>query len=297
MSLASEVGDPSLIYRFMSLARHNSLWASRASFGRYGLGTILSSSSTSVDGYLTENPKLYPKLYRYRFDPNPNVRKSMNDIWSALVKDSQVILDKYFDDILQDLLKSILDREWRVREASCAALADLIQGREISKYAAHLEKIWGVAFKVMDDIKESVRVAALTLCRVLASIMVRIVDVDSGSSQKDADVVLANLMPFLLGIQGLEAQAKEVQGFALDTLMKLIKNAGKTLKGYIPDLIEKLLGLLSTLEPQALNYLHLNASKYNLTEEKVYLVSPCHYIILTKSRLMQLGSQGYVAAL
>ncbi|KAF8416698.1 proteasome stabiliser-domain-containing protein [Tirmania nivea] len=269
MSLASEVGDPSLIYRFMSLARHNSLWASRASFGRYGLGTILSSSSTSVDGYLTENPKLYPKLYRYRFDPHPNVRKSMNDIWSALVKDSQCILDKFFADILQDLLKSILDREWRVREASCAALADLIQGKEISKYATYLEKIWGAAFKVMDDIKESVRVAALTLCRVLASIMVRIVDVDSGASQKDADMVLANLMPFLLGIQGLEAQAKEVQLFALDTLMKLIKNAGKTLKRYIPDLIEKLLGLLSTLEPQALNYLHLNASKYNLTEEKI----------------------------
>ncbi|RPB22030.1 ARM repeat-containing protein [Terfezia boudieri ATCC MYA-4762] len=269
MSLASEVGDPSLIYRFMSLARHNSLWASRASFGRYGLGTILSSSSTSVDGYLTENPKLYPKLYRYRFDPNPNVRKSMNDIWSALVKDSQSILNTYFDNILQDLLKSILDREWRVREASCAALADLIQGKEISRYASYLEKIWGVAFKVMDDIKESVRVAALALCRVLASIMVRIVDVDSGASQKDADMVLENLMPFLLGIQGLEAQAKEVQYFALDTLMKLIKNAGKTLRRYIPELIEKLLGLLSTLEHQALNYLHLNASKYNLTEEKI----------------------------
>lgn len=51
--------------------------------------------------------------------------------------------------------------------------------------------------------------------------------------------------------------------------MKLIKNAGRTLKEHIPDLIEKLLGLLSTLEPQALNYLHLNAAKYNLTEEKV----------------------------
>ena len=215
MSLASEVGDPSLIYRFMSLARHNSLWASRASFGRYGLGNILANSSQSVDGYLTENPKLFPKLYRYRFDPNPNVRKSMNDIWSALVKDSQGVLDKYFETILQDLLKSILDREWRVREASCAALGDLLQGREISRYANYLEQIWGSAFKVMDDIKESVRVAAYTLCRVLATSMVRVVDIDSGASSKDAELVLSNLMPFLLGIQGLEAQAKDVQMFAL----------------------------------------------------------------------------------
>lgn len=225
MSLAAEIGDPSLVYRFMSLARHNSIWASRASFGRYGLGTILSSSSSSVDGYLMENPKLYPKLYRYRFDPNPNVRKSMNDIWSAIVKDSQGVLNKYFDEILQDLLKTILDREWRVREASCAALGDILQGREISRYANYLEKLWGVAFKVMDDIKESVRVAAFTLCRVLAGVMARIVDVESGASQKDANMVLSNLIPFLLGTQGLEAQAKEVQLFALGRFALLPNSA------------------------------------------------------------------------
>ena len=51
--------------------------------------------------------------------------------------------------------------------------------------------------------------------------------------------------------------------------MKLIKSAGGTLRGYIPDLVEKLLALLSLLEPQAVNWLHLNAAKYNLTEEKV----------------------------
>jgi proteasome component ECM29 len=34
-------------------------------------------------------------------------------------------------------------------------------------------------------------------------------------------------------------------------------------------LVERLLGLLSTLEPEAVNYLHLNASKYNLTEDKI----------------------------
>lgn len=64
LSLASEVGDSSLVYRFMSLAANNSIWSSRAAFGRFGLSNIFSDSS--VDGYLAENPKLYPKLYRYR---------------------------------------------------------------------------------------------------------------------------------------------------------------------------------------------------------------------------------------
>jgi proteasome component ECM29 len=64
LSLASEVGDSSLVYRFMSLASNNSIWSSRAAFGRFGLSNIFSDSS--VDGYLAENPKLYPKLFRYR---------------------------------------------------------------------------------------------------------------------------------------------------------------------------------------------------------------------------------------
>jgi len=65
LSLASEVGDSSLVYRFMSLASNNSIWSSRAAFGRFGLSNIFSDSS--IDGYLSENPKLYPKLYRYRY--------------------------------------------------------------------------------------------------------------------------------------------------------------------------------------------------------------------------------------
>lgn len=264
MSLASEVGDPSLVYKFMALAKHNSIWSTRAAFGgRYGLGTILASSNVA------ENPKLYPKLYRYRFDPNSNVRRSMNDIWSAIVKDSNATIEKYFDEIMSDLLTSILDREWRVREASCAAIADIIQGRKFEKYSPYLSKIWSLTFKVLDDIKGSVRAAAMKLCRVLTKSTVHYVDSSSGASPKNAKIILENLMPFLLGIQGIEAKAEEVQAFAFDTLMQLIKKAGPSLKEFIPELVPKLLGLLSTLEPQAINYLHLNADKYNLTEEKV----------------------------
>ena len=67
------------------------------------------------------------------FDPNPNVQRSMNDIWNALVKDPSATIDKHFDAIMDDLLHSILTKEWRVRQASCAAIADLVQGRNIEK--------------------------------------------------------------------------------------------------------------------------------------------------------------------
>jgi proteasome component ECM29 len=61
----------------------------------------------------------------------------MNDIWNALVKDSSATIDKHFDAIMDDLLVSILTKEWRVRQASCAAIGDLVQGRSIDKVSTH----------------------------------------------------------------------------------------------------------------------------------------------------------------
>ena len=54
-----------------------------------------------------------------------------------------------------------------------------------------------------------------------------------------------------------------------DTVLRLARTGTKALRPFLPSLVERLLGLLSTLEPEAVNYLHLNASKYNLTEDKV----------------------------
>lgn len=267
MSLASEVGDSTLVYRFMSMASSNAIWSSRAAFGRFGLSNVLSDSS--VDGYLANNPKLYPKLFRYRFDPNTGVQRSMNDIWNALVKDSSATIDEHFDAIMEDLLVNILGKEWRVRQASCAAIADLVSGRPLGKYEKHLERIWTQCFKVLDDIKESVRAAAASLARTLTGVLTRTLEADH-SSTKNASAMLKHVLPFLLSPSGMESSAKEVQAFAVHTLLEIIKKAnGSTLRQFIPDLIERLIGLLSSLEPEAVNYIHLNASKYNLTEQKI----------------------------
>ncbi|CAI6341703.1 unnamed protein product [Periconia digitata] len=267
LSLASEVGDSSLVYRFMSLASNNSIWSSRAAFGRFGLSNIFSDSS--VDGYLAENPKLYPKLFRYRFDPNPNVQRSMNDIWNALVKDSSATIDRYFDAIMDDLLTSILTKEWRVRQASCAAIADLVQGRNVDKYEKYLGDIWDKCFKVLDDIKESVRAGASSLARVLTGTLTRSLEAGDSAS-KTANAMLSRVLPFLFSSSGLESSAEEVRLFAVQTLLKIVKKSNaKTLNPHVPELIERLLGLLSSLEPEAVNYIHLNASKYNLTEQKI----------------------------
>ncbi|KAK9463258.1 proteasome stabiliser-domain-containing protein [Lipomyces oligophaga] len=270
MSLAAEAGDPSLIYRFMSLASSSAIWSTRKG-AAFGLGSIL--TKTSLGDIIDSNPKLgktlIPKLYRYRFDPNLAVQQSMKDIWNALVLDSSTIVEAHFDDILSELLKRMGDKEWRVRQASCAALQDLLDTADANVYQGSIEQIWFMSFRALDDIKESVRVQAISLCRGLSNSLVRMVEVDAESSLHNSETSLQELLPFLLGNSGLQSQAKEVQGFALETLLKLVQKGGTGLRPFIPTLIEELLGLLSTMEPQAVNYIALNADKYGLTSDAI----------------------------
>lgn len=264
MSLASEVGNPSLVYRFMSLAANNAIWSSRAAFGRFGLSNVLSDSS--VDGYLAQNPKLYPALYRYRFDPNTNVRNSMNVIWNTLVQEPAVTIDTQFDNIMTDLLKNILGKEWRTRQACCAAIAELVQDKPLDKYEKYLGEIWAVTFKVCDDIKESVRTAAMTLARVLTKTLVNRLE----SSANGAEKMLRNILPFLLSPSGLENPAQDVQAFSLSALLDIIKKSTKVvLRPFIPDLVARLVLLLSTLEPQGIEYIRLRAEQYGVTGQQI----------------------------
>ena len=267
ISLANEVGNPGLVYQFMSLASNSAIWSSRSAFGRFGLSRILSDASN--DGYLAHNPKLYSSLFRYRFDPNANVRAAMNDIWNSLVKDPKSIIKTYFETIVQDLFKSILNKEWRTRQASCAALADLLQGRPLQMYEKHLTRIWELTFKVCDDIKGSVRAAAMTLARALTTMLVH--NIEAGTTSADgAKGILEQVLPFLLGPSGLESAAQEVQSFSLVTILDIIKKANaKVLRPFIPDLIGRLLSMLTSIEPGVINYVYLNADKYGVTEQEI----------------------------
>lgn len=271
LSLASDVGDPSLVYKFMSLAKSNALWSSRRGMA-FGLGSILSKSS--LDDMLSKNSKmsarLIPKLYRYRFDPNVAVSKSMNDIWSTLIKDTSKTVKENFELILNEILKGMGNKEWRVRQASAAALGDLLQTQPIEQYETRLEEIWNMSFRAMDDIKDSVRKEGTNLSKSLARVLIRTADVTTGKvSTSKATEVLNNLIPFFLGNRGLLSDAKDIREFALETILKLCKIGGKAVKPHVPSLLETFVELMSTLEPEIVNYLVLNADKYNLKSSDV----------------------------
>lgn len=84
-SLASDLNKPDLIYQFMHLANHNSMWNSKKG-AAFGFSSIAEKCGERLKPHLH---KIIPKLYRYQFDPNPNIQMSMQNIWRDLVSDSQ----------------------------------------------------------------------------------------------------------------------------------------------------------------------------------------------------------------
>lgn len=57
----------------------------------------------------------------------------MAHIWKSLVADPKKTIDQHLDIIIDDLTIQCGSRLWRSREASCLALADIIQGRKFEQ--------------------------------------------------------------------------------------------------------------------------------------------------------------------
>ncbi|TPX39274.1 hypothetical protein SeLEV6574_g07344 [Synchytrium endobioticum] len=263
LSLASDMNQPELVYKFMSLASHSALWNSRRG-ASMGFAMVMSHAEEDLKPYL---PTLVPRLYRFQFDPNTKVADAMRNIWKILIKDPKHTIDGYFVVIIKDLLKSMGDRMWRTREASCVAMSDLLHGRSIEQLEPYLQELWTMCFRVLDDIKESVRTAAFGTCKILTNVTIRYCD-PSIVSVKDGQKVMDACMPFFL-TQGLGSMADEVRKFALSTVLKLCKKGGVLLRPHVTDITMNLLESLSSLEPQVMNYLSFHTETYNVTQEQL----------------------------
>ncbi|KAF9960381.1 hypothetical protein BGZ65_012418, partial [Modicella reniformis] len=263
LSLASDMNQPELVYKFMHLASHNSMWQSRKG-AAFGFSSIVSQAEAELKPHLAT---LLPRLYRYQYDPNPKVNEAMTSIWRALVKEPKKAVQEYFDVIVNDLLEGMGARAWRTRESSCLAMADLLQGRSVGEIETYLEKIWVMSFRTLDDIKESVRGAAFKTCRALTLMTVKYCD-PKNVSDADGQRVLSIMIPFLLQ-KGLHSGAEEVSKFSLTTILKICKQAGPLLRSHIPAIVIALLDGLTSMEPQVMNYLSFHTEKYQVSQEQL----------------------------
>ncbi|XP_033121432.1 proteasome adapter and scaffold protein ECM29-like isoform X2 [Anneissia japonica] len=259
-SLASDLNQPDLVYKFMHLASHNAMWNSRKG-AAFGFGTIAKQASEQLAAHL---PNIVPRLYRYQYDPNRQIQQAMTSIWSALVTDEKKVIDQYLLEILKDVQVNLTNSQWRNRESSCRALVDLLRNRELDSLVSELPELWETCLRVADDIKATVREAAEASCRQLSKVSIKLCDVDRGKLGTQA---IAAVLPCLL--KGLSSAIDKAKKICLDTIVKIAKNAGKMLTPHIPLLVVALLESLSGLEDDRLNYLSLRVSGNEGVVEKL----------------------------
>ncbi|KAF3545684.1 hypothetical protein DY000_02010565 [Brassica cretica] len=262
-NLANEMGQPDLIYKFMDLANHQASLNSKRG-AAFGFSKIAKQAGDALRPHLR---LLIPRLIRYQYDPDKNVQDAMAHIWKALIQDPKKAVDEHLNHIFDDLLVQCGSRLWRSREASCLALADIIQGRKFDQVGEHLKRLWIAAFRAMDDIKETVRNAGDKLCRSVTSLTIRICDItltEISDSRQAMDIVL----PFLLS-EGIMSKVSSVRKASIAVVMKLAKGAGVALRPHLSDLVCCMLESLSSLEDQGLNYVELHAANIGIETEKL----------------------------
>ncbi|KAK3025960.1 hypothetical protein RJ639_040934, partial [Escallonia herrerae] len=262
-NLANEMGQPDLIYKFMDLANYQASLNSKRG-AAFGFSKIAKLAGDALQPHLR---LLIPRLVRYQYDPDKNVQDAMSHIWKSLVADSKKTIDEHLDLIIEDLLTQCGSRLWRSREASCLALADIIQGRKFGQVGKHLNRIWTAAFRAMDDIKETVRNSGDRLCRAVTLLTMRLCDVsltDISDSRQAMDIVL----PLLL-TEGIMSKVDNIRRASISMVTKLAKGAGIAIRPHLSDLVCCMLEGLSSLEDQALNYVELHAANVGIQTEKL----------------------------
>ncbi|KAG6414017.1 hypothetical protein SASPL_126733 [Salvia splendens] len=262
-NLANEMGQPDLIYKFMDLANYQASLNSKRG-AAFGFSKIAKLAGDALQPYLSA---LIPRLIRYQYDPEKNVQDAMSHIWKSLIADSKKAIDENLDLIFDDLLIQCGSRLWRSREASCLALADVLQGRKFDQVEKHLKSIWIAAFRAMDDIKETVRNAGDRLFRAVSSLTGRLCDV-SLTPVPESRQTMAIVLPLLL-TEGIMSKVDNIRKASIGMVTKLAKGAGIAIRPYLSDLVCCMLESLSSLEDQGMNYVEMHAENVGIKTEKL----------------------------
>lgn len=289
-AMATDLGQPQLLYYFLALPSTHPSWAGRRA-GLFAKGTPGPAGEGREEelqhALIPLLPRLVPRLYRARFDPTQAVRQAMEPVWKSVLAAAGVaegdveatgrgserggsgsgkkVVKKYLDPILDDLCEAAGSRKWRERQAAVAGLGELMPGRTFKEVRGRLERLWIIGFRALDDLKESVQMAGMDLAKGLLQMTGRLSNTQESPAAEVEEVVRV-ILPLLLS-QGLPSKAKEVQGVAVLVLLRVVKGAGTCLRPYLPELMSALIEAQSAIEPAQLQYMQFHARSMDMTEE------------------------------
>lgn len=242
---------------------------------------------------------LVPRILRGCHDPNKQTRDQMKGLWEGLTgggADGRSVISKHLVSTIDTLFGEASNRLWRARAGACAALAEIIAGREwneigggspvltdddLHQASANLKggaglrllRLWRVATRALDDVHGTVQQNGETLARGVRSLTIRLCDptVDSKSAgekrnleeeahrERYAAYAAATCLWWLFRY-GLTHKSAVVAGICISTIVGIVKVVRPgVIDPSLPDLIQSLISAMSGLEPAALNYLQFHA--------------------------------------
>lgn len=306
-SLASDLNQPDLIYQFMQLANHNSMWNSKLG-AAFGLQSISKLAKVKMEPYLI---KIVPRLFRYKYDPTPKIQNSMISIWESIIADTNETIELYYWQIVDELNENLTNKEWRVRIACCLAVRDIIkrpaglklrsdvsktkpaaadqQRMETDEEVAEPEllQMWTQLFRVMDDIHEGTRLAADGTAKVLGKVCVVAASCDHG---KSGSRISATILPFLLET-GVTNTVAEIRQLSIKTISELIDSSGNLIAPHLTLLVPCLLRATGELEGSKLSYLSARHAGSSETQEAIDSLraeaAKSHYCTETLSKCLK----------
>ena len=162
----------------------------------------------------------------------------MTRIWKEFVSDDRKCIEEYYEAIMKDILQCASSRQWRQREASANGLADLVR-YPFEMVEPHFEEAWRLMFRLMDDMKETVRVASLSLSRSLGGLTIKLCAPEATSKSELAKERCASAVSLVLPLlleEGLLSRADAVRAFSVQHVAKLCEVGGELLEPHVMQL-------------------------------------------------------------
>jgi hypothetical protein len=264
--VAKKTGDPSVVFAVLALIQRD------PSFG-IGESSLLrftyQSPVVHIDKKKTKD--LLPSLFLAKYDPSPPIRALMKQLWHTLItaQGLQKLLVVLQNEVIKYLCTSLNSKQWREREAACCALEAFLPLRPWSVVRALGDDLWSSGMSVLDDVRDSTRIAAVGLMKALSDQVTRACNPEeSGSSFAIVDDAVAFILPILLD-KGLVAPSQEARGFTLGVLVKLIKSSRFALKEWLVRLVAVLVESMSALEPKTLQYMQFHTARLQINDEEL----------------------------
>jgi hypothetical protein len=264
--VAKKTGDTSVVFAVLGLIQRD------PSFG-VGETSVLRFIYQAPMAYIDKEKirNLLPSLFLAKHDPSPPVKALMKQLWDTLItaQGLQRLLITLQNDVINYLRGSLKSSQWREREAACSGLESFLPLRPWSVVRTVGESLWIAGMSVLDDVRDSTRIAAIGFMKVLSDQVLRACNqTESGSTAAVVDEAIALIMPILLD-KGLGAPSQEVRGFTLGVLVKLIKSSRSSLKEWLVRLVAVLVECMSAMEPKTLQYMQFHTARLQISDEEL----------------------------